>query len=72
MLWVTNFAGFRKAKTSANKRLLLCLPSLYDFATAKVVKYFGLSKKNRFFAVFRGIGTEYPNGMGLIDKEVKG
>ena len=31
------FSGFREAKTSANKRLLLCLQNQYDFATAKVV-----------------------------------
>ena len=39
-----NFAGFLLTKTSANKRLLLCLLSQYDFATAKVVIYFGLCK----------------------------
>ena len=38
------FSGFREAKTSANKRLLLCLQNQYDFATAKVVIYFGLCK----------------------------
>ncbi len=51
-----NFAGFLLTKTSANKRLLLCLlPFAADVQTspaqvhgAKVVNYFELSKKKRF------------------------
>ena len=50
------FSGFRSSKTSANKRLLLCLlPFAADVQTspaqvhaAKVVNYFELSKKKRF------------------------
>ena len=50
------FSGFRSSKTSANKRLLLCLlPFATDVQTsptlvhgAKVVNYFELSKKKRF------------------------
>jgi len=49
-----NFAGFQTTKTSANKRLLyyVCYPPPVDVQTspaqvhgAKVVNYFGLSKK---------------------------
>ena len=58
------FSGFRSSKTSANKRLLLCLlPSADDVQTspaqvhgAKVINYFGLSKrsanKNAIYANF--------------------
>ena len=36
---LVKFSGFRYAKTSANKRfLIICLPSQYDFAAAKVQK----------------------------------
>ncbi len=49
-----NFAGFSSSKTSANKRLLLCLlPFAADVQTspaqvhgAKVVNYFELSKSS--------------------------
>ena len=61
---LVKFSGFRDTKTSANKRLLLCLlPFAADVQTspaqvhgAKVVKYFGLSKsganKNAIYADF--------------------
>ena len=54
------FSGFLMTKTSANKRLLLCLlPSADDVQTspaqvhgAKVINYFGLSKKRAIFLRF--------------------
>ena len=54
------FSGFREAKTSANKRLLLCLlPFADDVQTspaqvhgAKVINYFGLSKRRAIFLRF--------------------
>ena len=59
------FSGFRDSKTSANKRLLLCLlPFAADVQTspaqvhgAKVVNSFELSKKKRFYGdfLFRGL-----------------
>ena len=50
---LVKFSGFQETKTSANKRfLIICLPSQYDFATAKVVNYFGLSKKNSILLRF--------------------
>ena len=57
---VWKFARFRSAKTSANKRLLLCLlPFAADVRHpsaqvhgAKVVNYFGLSKKKRILLRF--------------------
>ena len=62
-----NFAGFLFAKTSANKRLLLCLWTIlvrmegwhtrphspaWIISTAKVMNYFGLSKKRVIFGWF--------------------
>ena len=52
LIWVTKFSGFLSAKTSANKRLLLCLlPFAADVQTspaqvhgAKVVNYFEMCK----------------------------
>ena len=54
------FSGFRSSKTSANKRLLLCLlPSATDVQTspaqvhgAKVQQNLRMCKKNRFLARF--------------------
>ena len=67
------FSGFRISKTSANKRLLLCLlPSANDVQTspaqvhgAKVVNYFELSKKKCFWGCFfwcRVYGVECKGG----------
>ena len=61
------FSGFRSSKTSANKRLLLCLWTIlvrmegwhtrphspaWIISTAKVMNYFGLSKKRVIFGWF--------------------
>ena len=66
-LGMWNFAGFRNSKTSANKRLLLCLWKIlvrvkgrhtrphapaWIISTAKVMNYFGLSKKRVIFGWF--------------------
>ena len=63
VLGVWNFAGFRDTKTSANKRLLLCLlPFAADVQTsqaqvhrAKVLHFFELSKKKLIFVVMGNI-----------------
>ncbi len=52
LIWATKFSGFHNTKTSANKRFLLCLQTDCSDCVAKVVKYFGLSKKNRFLGDF--------------------
>ena len=56
---VLKFTRFLFAKTSANKRFfIICLHTLIGFAVAKVVKYFGLSKKNRFGGRFFGVESK--------------
>ena len=60
LIWATKFSGFHNTKTSANKRLLLCLlPFAADVQTspaqvhgAKVILFFELSKKNCFLGQF--------------------
>ena len=62
---LVKFSGFQSTKTSANKRLLLCLWKIlvrvkgrhtrphapaWIISTAKVVNYFGLSKRRAFFS----------------------
>ena len=39
-------SSFQVTKTNANKRFLLCLQTDCSDCVAKVVKYFGLSKRN--------------------------
>ena len=94
-LGLRNFAGFQIAKTSANKRFLLCLWTIlvrmegwhtrphspaWIISTAKVMNYFGLSKKRVIFGwflfrnwwvnFFRNRVNLFRNGINLFRERV--
>ena len=65
LIWATKFSGFHNTKTSANKRLLLCLlPFAADVQTspaqvhgAKVLQNLRMCKKNRILVRFFWCGV---------------
>ena len=61
LIWATKFSGFHNTKTSANKRLLLCLlPSADDVQTSPgagsrckgTIKFADVQEKSHFSAIF--------------------